>query len=84
MLHSAIIFEHLFGYERNLYLFSPRHATAHAPNGPVCPVSYLHQFSIPIFSASTLCINIFCHFFIIIMTSIVLNFLNSIAFLKNC
>jgi len=59
-------------------------ATAHAPNGPVCPVSYLHQFSIQIFCASTLCIIIFCHlFFIIIMTSIVLNFLNSIAFLKN-
>jgi len=59
-------------------------ATARAPNGPVCPVSYLHQFSIQIFSASTLYINIFCHlFFIIIMTSIVLNLLNSIAFLKN-
>jgi len=28
-------------------------ATAHAPNGPVCPVSYLHQFSFQIFSAST-------------------------------
>lgn len=59
-------------------------ATAPAPNGPVCPVSYLHQFSIKIFSVSTLCINIFSHlFFIIIMTSVVLNLLNTVAFLKN-
>jgi hypothetical protein len=86
MLHSDTIFEHLFGYERNLYLFFHQDmATAHTPNGPVCPASYLHQFSIQIFSASTLCINIFCHlFFIIIMTSIALKFFNSIAFFFKC